>query len=964
MRVIMKQIYRLSKTLFVLLALTGNVFATTITVGTGTTTNTPQTYPAPYGNWYWGAKHQFLITATELTTAGMSAGDINSLAFDVAQVNGVALQDFTISLKNTASASLSTFETGLTTVYGPQNYTETNGLNTHIFIAPFYWDGISNLLIETCFNNNNFTQNARTFYSNTGFNSCVYYRQDQSGVCSSATPTQTTMFRPNMIFDWAPSTIPPVANFTANTTYTCSGLIDFTDLSTNFPTSWNWDFGDGGSDTTQNPSYTYASNGTYDVTLIACNAFGCDTITFTNYITVNTSSPTPVAASCTPSTLTYCCGFGIDNVSFNTLNNSSNDGVDGYSDFTCSQTTVFEGQTYTLSIQTSASSTQNYAAWIDFNNDGIFNNVSERVFTASSQLNTSGSVSIPVGAVLNTPLRLRVAADYDFSAPPMPCTNVDYGQVEDYTIIITPNPNPPTAAFSATPTYTSSGTICFTDLSQNVPTGWLWDFGDGSTSFQQSPCHTYTVDGTYTIILTVTNANGSDADTIVNYVTINTAGQLLAATCSPATTAYCCAYGIYQVDFNTISNATNDGIDGYKNYSCQHSTSVMEGTSQTITVRTGVNNPQDTRVWIDFNNDGSFNNTNELIMDAPNDYDPSITFNIPGGAVLNTPLRMRISSDVVGTAQSACDANDFGQTEDYGVTILPNTSPPNSSFSANITATCSDTICFTDLSSGLPTSWLWNFGDGNTSTDQNPCHYYASPGNYTVTLTATNSFGSDFTSINNYISVNCSNLTMPTSGTDTHFSCSGTLYDDGGQFANYSDNTDGLVVIQPTGASTVTLNFTFFDFRTNPPGDTLFLYDGASSASPLIGKYTGNFGPTGLVTSSAGVISIRQKSDGFSNDPGFAVNWSCSLVGVDEVNDLANQILVYPNPAQNVINIQNNAAEQINEVIMFNTIGEMVLSQYVYETKFSIGVNDLPRGIYFLNIKTENQVITKKVIIQ
>ncbi len=76
------------------------------------------------------------------------------------------------------------------------------------------------------------------------------------------------------------------------------------------------------------------------------------------------------------------------------------------------------------------------------------------------------------------------------------------------------------------------------------------------------------------------------------------------------------------------------------------------------------------------------------------------------------------------------------------------------------------------------------------------------------------------------------------------------------------------------------------------------------------------------------------------------------------------QILVYPNPAQNVINIQNNAAEQINEVIMFNTIGEMVLSQYVYETKFSIGVNDLPRGIYFLNIKTENQVITKKVIIQ
>lgn len=49
------------------------------------------------------------------------------------------------------------------------------------------------------------------------------------------------------------------------------------------------------------------------------------------------------------------------------------------------------------------------------------------------------------------------------------------------------------------------------------------------------------------------------------------------------------------------------------------------------------------------------------------------------------------------------------------------------------------TVQFTDASTGTPTSWLWNFGDGNTSTVQNPSHMYLNPGNYTVTLQVGNS---------------------------------------------------------------------------------------------------------------------------------------------------------------------------------------------------------------------------------
>ena len=91
---------------------------TTITIGSGSSTNTNTGYPAPYGNWYFGAKHQMLILASELSAQGMTAGDISSLAFNVAAIEGTPLVDLTIKIKNTSTSIIPpTFETGLTTVY-------------------------------------------------------------------------------------------------------------------------------------------------------------------------------------------------------------------------------------------------------------------------------------------------------------------------------------------------------------------------------------------------------------------------------------------------------------------------------------------------------------------------------------------------------------------------------------------------------------------------------------------------------------------------------------------------------------------------------------------------------------------------------------------------------------------------------------------------------------------------------
>lgn len=97
--------------------------------------------------------------------------------------------------------------------------------------------------------------------------------------------------------------IPPQADFSASTTTACQGdIISFTDLSTNSPTSWSWDFGDGGTSLSQNPTHFYDSIGVYSVTLTVTNNDGSDSITKTNYITiVQPTSPPTADFTYTPS---------------------------------------------------------------------------------------------------------------------------------------------------------------------------------------------------------------------------------------------------------------------------------------------------------------------------------------------------------------------------------------------------------------------------------------------------------------------------------------------------------------------------------------------------------------------------------------------------------------------------------------------------------------------------------------
>lgn len=182
-----------------------NVLSTTtnpVIVGTSNTQNTATTYPAPYGQFYWGSRHQMLVTAADLTAAGLVAGNITALSFEIANTNASApLDNFEIKIGNTAVSALTAFElTPMTSVFTSSSYVPATGLNTHTFSTPFFWDGVSNIIVETCHNNTSFTNNCSFRQTPTAYTSTVYYRADAAGVCGNNAVTASIAQRPNMRF--------------------------------------------------------------------------------------------------------------------------------------------------------------------------------------------------------------------------------------------------------------------------------------------------------------------------------------------------------------------------------------------------------------------------------------------------------------------------------------------------------------------------------------------------------------------------------------------------------------------------------------------------------------------------------------------------------------------------------------------------------------------------------------------
>jgi PKD repeat protein len=230
--------------------------------------------------------------------------------------------------------------------------------------------------------------------------------------------------------------------------------------------------------------------------------------------------------------------------------------------------------------------------------------------------------------------------------------------------------------------------VQFIDTSTNGPAKWFWSFGDGSTSAESDPVHLYTIDGVYTVTLTVTNFDGSHSVTKANYITVIKSVAAPEATFVSTGTSGSKPLTVKFID--TSSNAPNSWAWSFGD----------GGTS-------AEQNP--THIYV---NKGSFTVT----LTATND----------GGSATVTK-----GGYITVSEESMAPVASFTATKVSGSTPL--------------------TVKFIDTSTNGPTSWVWTYGDGYSDTVQNPTHTYTGKGSYTVTMTATNSIGSSTASKDNYI---------------------------------------------------------------------------------------------------------------------------------------------------------------------------------------------------------------------
>ncbi len=152
--------------------------------------------------------------------------------------------------------------------------------------------------------------------------------------------------------------------------------------------------------------------------------------------------------------------------------------------------------------------------------------------------------------------------------------------------------------------------------------------------------------------------------------------SLTAANCNPGFTGHQAFFqlGIKRVVFGSIDNSTSvpgQGDPTLHDFTCTQQTTITAGVPQSITVTNFTQNQEAVKVYIDYNNDGDFNDAGELAFSSDKSVSHTGSITAPLTAVNNTVLRMRVLSDFFDNGiASACENIDFGQVEEYGVTVL------------------------------------------------------------------------------------------------------------------------------------------------------------------------------------------------------------------------------------------------------------------------------------------------------
>ncbi|MGN6803745.1 MAG: PKD domain-containing protein [Ginsengibacter sp.] len=569
----------------------------------------------------------------------------------------------------------------------------------------------------------------------------------------------------------------PEINFGADNVTGCFPLtaqfIDSSIAGSGTINQWQWDFGDGNLSSLKNPQHTYSSTGSFNVSLKATNNYGCTTSkTIKNYINIQTG----VEAAFSNSTSKSCNAPA----TINFINNSTGVGTLNYQwNFGdgSSSTQKDPSHTYTVS--------GTYSVQLIVNNTtGCSDTLIKRKLIIVG--NTTADFEIPKLICAETPViftnnsnPVPSSASWDFgdgtfsdSVSPVKA----FQKAGNYTIKMISNNGAcmdsvtktltviqkPVVNFSAPDSVscaapfsvrflnTSSGASNFTANSAAVQT-YHWDFGDGSGSDQQNPVHTYTKEGNYTVKLFVTNASGC-MDSLVKkaFVQIKkpaiTINGLPEKNCAPLTHKFTTSINSlvpitgYHWDFGdgTSSDSvapTHVFINPGK-YTITLICTTADGCVDTVTKVNGIiagakpkaaysADPLDVCAYQKINfSDKSQGNPDQWVW----------FFGDGGGAINQNPSHLYNDT---GYFSITLIAINNGCADTITTHNQVHIHPPVARFIYTKTCTVPREVKFKDNSLGAD-YWLWNFGDGTTSTEQNPTHAYADARSYEVSLTVTN----------------------------------------------------------------------------------------------------------------------------------------------------------------------------------------------------------------------------------
>lgn len=579
----------------------------------------------------------------------------------------------------------------------------------------------------------------------------------------------------------------PVAAFSSVVTSGCgSTSVVFTNTTSSSPV-YTWNFGDGSpTSSVTNPVHSYNSTGSYTVTLYAVQGSCSDTLTQTLPITVNVS---PISSF---STTSVCLGDSARFINLSSANGGTITGFtwnfgDGSPTSGITSPAHFYASPGTYSVQllvVNGNCTDDTLITVNVNPSPV---VAFTPSTTSGCGNTTVQFSnTTTGSPAftwnfgdgNTSSTVNPAHTYTTPGTYTVSLIAVQGACRDTLIrtnLITVAPGP--ISSFATSNVCLGDSVRFTNLSSGnggTITSTAWDFGDGSpVAITAAPTHYYSSAGTYSVQLTVSNGSCTD-DTVIT-VSVSP-GPVVSF--SPSITTGC---GNTAVQFTNVTTgspsyswnfgdgSTSTSANPLHTYTTPGTYSVsliaVQGTCSDTLVQNNliVIGAGPTALFTAA--DICLGDTLELFNTSANTGNTtySWTFGDGGSSSQVSPLHLYMAAGSYTVVLRATDISGCYDTLSQLVTV---SALPTAVFSANQLNGCdSMTVLFSASGSSIS---QWQFGDGTTGNGTTVSHFYAAPGTYTVSLTATSSAGcSASRSFLNYITVRTGPQPVISSGSRT-----------------------------------------------------------------------------------------------------------------------------------------------------------------------------------------------------